>query len=91
MDARASSKCRELTSAMVVNGPGLGSSSDGEGEEGIDRSLERTASLLHLGEQEPSLERGEQSNGEVVRVDTGREFPVGMKGYLSPSAMAAAH
>src|SRR5271166_5718034 len=28
----------------------------------------------------PSLERGEQSSGEVVRVDAGREFPVGMKG-----------
>ena len=28
----------------------------------------------------PSLERGEQSSGEVVRVDAGREFPVGVKG-----------
>ena len=35
---------------------------------------------MHLGEQKPSLERGEQSSGEVVRVDAGREFPVGMKG-----------
>ncbi len=68
---------------MVVNEPGSGSSSDGESEQGIDRSLERTASLLHLGEQKPPLERGEQSNGEVVRVDTGRELPVGMKGSES--------
>ena len=26
------------------------------------------------------MERGEQSSGEVVRVDAGRELPVGMKG-----------
>ena len=35
---------------------------------------------MYLGEQESSLERGEQGSGEVVRVDVGREFPVGMKG-----------
>jgi len=68
---------------MAVNESGLGSSADGEGEEGIDRSLERTGTPLYLGEQKPSLERGEQSNGEVVRVDTGRELPVGMKGSES--------
>ena len=39
--------------------------------------------LLHLGEQKPSLERGEQSNGEVVRVDPDRESAVGMKGSES--------
>ena len=49
-DARASSKCREPTSAMAVNEPGLGSSADGKGEKGIDGSLERTGTLLYLGE-----------------------------------------
>ena len=58
----------------------MGSSADGKGEEGIDRSFERAGAPLHLGEQKSSLERGEQGNGEVVRVDAGREFPVGMKG-----------
>ena len=29
------------------------------------------------------MERGEQSRGEVVRVDVGRELPVGMKGSES--------
>src|ERR1700758_15346 len=80
VDARASSKSREPTSAMAVNEPGLGSSAHGKGEEGIDRSLERTGTPMHLGQQESSLERGEQSSGEVIRVDVGREFPVGMKG-----------
>ena len=50
VDARASSKCREPTSAMAVNEPGLGSSADGKGEKGIDRSLERTGTPLYLGE-----------------------------------------
>jgi len=50
VDARASSKCREPTSAMAVNEPGLGSSADGKGEKGIDSSLERTGTLLYLGE-----------------------------------------
>ena len=35
---------------MAVNEPGLGSSADGKGEKGIDGSLERTGTLLHLGE-----------------------------------------
>ena len=72
------SKSREPTSAVAVNESGLGSSADGKSEEGIDRSFERTGTPLHLGEQKPSLERGEQSSGEVVRVDVGRELPVGM-------------
>ncbi len=49
-DARASSKCREPTSAMAVNEPGLGSSADHEIEEGIDRGFERTDVPLYLGE-----------------------------------------
>src|SRR5256885_2887400 len=48
--ARASSKSREPTSAMAVRESGLGSSADGEGEEGIDRSFERTGILKYLGE-----------------------------------------
>ena len=50
VDARASSKSREPTSAMAVNEPGLGSSADGKGEKGIDGSLERKGTLLYLGE-----------------------------------------
>ena len=48
--ATALSKSREPTSAMAVNEPGLGSSADGKGEEGIDRSFERAGTPLHLGE-----------------------------------------
>ncbi len=49
-DARASSKSREPTSAMAVNEPGLGSSADGKGEEGVDRSFEWTGIPKYLGE-----------------------------------------
>ena len=48
--ATALSKSREPTSAMAVNESGLGSSADGESEEGIDRSFERAGTPLHLGE-----------------------------------------
>src|SRR5450631_4047880 len=60
-------------------GPALGSSAEGKGEEGIDCSFERTSAPLHLGQEKSSLERGEQSDGEIVGVDVGREPPVGMK------------
>src|SRR5260370_28135010 len=72
----ASSKSREPASAMAVNEPGLGSSADGKGEEGIDRSLERAATPLYLGEEKSSFERGEHSRGEDIRGDAGRRFPV---------------
>ena len=49
------------TSAMAVNQPGLGSAADGKGEQGIDRGFERTRTPTNLGEQSPSLERGEQA------------------------------
>ena len=67
--ATALSKSRETTPATAVNEPGLGSSADDEGEESIDRSLDRTGAPMYLGEYKSSLERGEQSGGEVVRVD----------------------
>ena len=35
---------------MAVNEPGLGSSADGQGEKGINGSLEREGTPLHLGE-----------------------------------------
>ena len=50
VDARASSKRCEPTAAMAVNEPNLGSFADGKGEKGIDGSLERTGTLLYLGE-----------------------------------------
>src|SRR6185312_4537081 len=69
--------------APAVNGSGLGSSADGEREEGIDRSFERAATSLRLGEEKPAFECGEQGGGEVVRVDVRPEFPVGMQGSQS--------
>jgi hypothetical protein len=35
---------------MAVNEPGSASSADGKGEEGIDRSFERTGTPMYLGE-----------------------------------------
>ncbi len=58
----------------------MGSSADGKGEEGIDRGFERAGAPLYLGEEKSSLERGEQGDGEVIRVEAGREVPVGLKG-----------
>ena len=43
-------KSREPASAMTVNESGLGSSADGKGEKGIDRSFEWAGTALHLGE-----------------------------------------
>ena len=43
-------KSREPTSAMAVNEPGLGSSADGKGEEGIDRSFDRAGTPKYLTE-----------------------------------------
>ena len=37
-------------SAVAVNESGLGSSADGKGEDGIDRSFEGTGAPMHLGE-----------------------------------------
>src|ERR1019366_6075144 len=56
-----------------------GSSAQDKCEKGIDCSFERTNTLLRLGQEKSSLERGEQSDGEIVGVDVGREPPVGMK------------
>ena len=49
-EARASSKCCKPTSAFAANEPGLGSSADGKGQNGIDCSLERAGTPLHLSE-----------------------------------------
>ena len=40
----------QWTTLSAMNESGLGSSADGEGEEGIDRSFERAGTPLHLGE-----------------------------------------
>ena len=50
VDARASARSREPASAMAVNEPGLGSSADGKGEKGIDRSFEWTGIPKYLSE-----------------------------------------
>ena len=65
--------------AKTRDGDVVGSSADGKGEEGIDRSLERAGTPMYLGEEKPSLERGEHGGGEVVRVDVGRDLPVVMQ------------
>jgi hypothetical protein len=49
-DTRASSKGRKPTSAMAVNESRLGSSADGKGEEGIDRSFDRAGTPKYLTE-----------------------------------------
>ncbi len=59
------------------------SSADGKGEEGIHRSFERLGAPLHLGEEKSSLERGEQSRGEVVWVDVGGKYPARVQGSQS--------
>lgn len=51
----------------------------GEGEEGVDRDLERTGIPLDLGEEKAALECGEESYGVVVRIDAGWEAPGGLK------------
>ena len=50
MGRRRPADCSELTAAMALNEAALGSSSDGESEEGIDRSFEWTGILTYLGE-----------------------------------------
>jgi hypothetical protein len=47
-------------------GIGSGAAAGGEGEEGVDRGLERTDVLPDLGQQEAALKRGEQSSGRFV-------------------------
>ena len=74
----ALAESRGSAPAPAVNDFCLGSSADGEGEEGVHRSFERAGTALHLGEEKPSLEGGEQSGGQVVRVDIWRELPVGV-------------
>ena len=69
----------ENETPTTVNEPGLASSADGKREEGIDRSFERTGTPMYLGQYKSSLERGEQSGGQVLRVDAGPEFPVCLK------------
>ncbi len=59
VDSHASSKGGGPTWAMAVIEPGLGSSVDGKGKEGIYGSLERAGTPLHLCEKSSSFERGE--------------------------------
>ena len=64
---------------MAVNDPDLGSFANGKGKESLDRSFERAGTPMYLGEQSSPLDRGKQSHGEVVRVDTRWKFPFSMK------------
>ena len=47
---RRGSAFRNPDAGGQMNESGLGSSADGESEEGIDRSFERAGTPLHLGE-----------------------------------------
>jgi len=50
-----------------------------EPEDGVDGGFERAGVALNLGEDEAALERGEEGDGEVVRVGAVREMPGGVK------------
>ena len=67
----------------VPDDAGSGSSTQDEVEDGVDRGLERAGAPVHLGEEKPSFERGEQGGGEVVGVDAGRECACGLTGSQS--------
>ena len=58
---------------MITRKPGS------EGQQGVDRGFNGTRAPLHLGKEEASLERGQEGDGEVVRVDFGRELSGVMK------------
>jgi len=64
---------------------GLVLPSGGEGEEGVDRGFEGAGVPLDLGEQEASLDCGEEGEGEVVRVGVGWEVPGGVQ-FPQPAA-----
>lgn len=48
-------------------------------EDGIDGGFERAGVALDLGQDEAALECGEERDSELVRVDTVREVPGGVK------------
>ena len=57
--------------------PGGGGGARGRGR--CRRRFRRASVALNLGEDEAALERGEEGNGEVVRVGAVREVPGGVK------------
>ena len=50
-----------------------------EVKDGVDGGFDGASVALNLGEDEAALERGEEGNGEVVRVGAVREVPGGVK------------
>jgi hypothetical protein len=46
-----------------------------EVKDGVDGGFERVGVALNLGEDEAALERGEEGDGEVVRVGAVRRCP----------------
>jgi len=52
----------------------------GEGQQGVQRGLERSSAPLYLRKEKSPLEHSEERDSEIVRVDVGRELPVGLKG-----------
>ena len=53
----------------------FGPAASGELEEGVDRRFQRAGVPLDLGQEKAALERGQEGDGEVVRVGAVRELP----------------
>ena len=66
---------RARTRGYAAQDPAWDSSPGGEGKEGVDRGFEGTRVPLDLGEQEAALDRGEEGDGEVIRVGPVWEMP----------------
>ena len=64
---------------MPTGADQAGSLAGGELEEGVDRGFQRAGVALDLGEEKAALERGEEGDGEVVRVGAVREVPGGVQ------------
>jgi hypothetical protein len=58
-----------------VAGRDIGPTAPGELEEGVDRRFQRAGVPLDLGEEKAALERGQEGEGEGVRVGAVRELP----------------
>jgi hypothetical protein len=60
---------------IPVGGIGLGSSSGGEGEDGVDGGFEGSGVALDLREEKSALQRSEKRHSEVVGADSAGRCP----------------
>jgi hypothetical protein len=65
----------DLGCRNFVVGRDVGLAVAGELEEGVDRRFQRAGVSLDLGEEQAALERGEEGDGEAVRIGGRRELP----------------